>query len=183
MSKKAIIVFAEGFEEVEAVTTADVLRRAQVAVDLVGLERSVVSGAHGIVLKMDRTLREHEDVDAVVLPGGMPGAENLSRSTTLLNVLKKQIESGKLVAAICAAPGVVLGRNDLLQGKRATCYPGFQKEFGPGAAFVEEPVVKDGNLITSRGPGTAFEFALAIAKELAGEQAAQQVGKAMLYLK
>jgi 4-methyl-5(b-hydroxyethyl)-thiazole monophosphate biosynthesis len=182
-NRKAIIVFAEGFEEVEALTPADVLRRAGVDVALVGLERLVVEGAHGIALQMDRTLREREEVDAVILPGGMPGAENLSRSKTLLNILRGQLKSGKMVAAICASPGLVLGRNGLLKGRRATCYPGFEKHFGADAMFVEERVVKDGNLITSRGPGTAFDFALALTKELAGEKRAEEVGKGMLYLK
>jgi len=181
--RTAIIVFAEGFEEVEALTPADVLRRAGVEVALVGLEGVAVVGAHGLVLQMDRALREREEVDAVILPGGLPGAENLSRSKTLLNILRGQLDSGKTVAAICASPGLVLGRNGLLKGKRATCYPGFEKHFGADATFVEEAVVKDGNLITSRGPGTAFDFALALAKELAGERKAEEVGKGMLYIK
>jgi 4-methyl-5(b-hydroxyethyl)-thiazole monophosphate biosynthesis len=181
--KSAMIVFAEGFEEVEAVTPADVLRRAGVDVALVGLERLVVEGAHGIAFQMDRTLREREKVDAVILPGGLPGAENLSQSKTLLNILHSQLASGNILAAICASPGLVLGRNGLLKGRRATCYPGFEKHFGPDATFVDEQVVKDGNLITSRGPGTAFDFALALTKELAGEAKANEAGKGMLYLK
>lgn len=180
--KTAIIVLADGFEETEATVPADILRRAGVDVSLVGLERLVVRGAHGIKLQVDRTLREVEEADAVILPGGMPGATNLSASTTLLKILKRQLADGRLVGAICASPGVVLGAHGLLKGRKATCYPGFEKHFGAGATFLEEPVVKDGNVITSRGPGTAFAFGLAIAAELSGARKAEEVGRAMLYL-
>jgi len=181
MAGKAIIVFAEGFEEIEALTPADILRRAEVAVELVGLDGMDVTGAHGIRVKMDRVLREREEVDAVILPGGLPGAENLARSEKLGNVLRKQVESGKLVAAICASPGLVLGRHGIMKGRRGTCYPGFEGHFGAGATYVEEPVVKDGNVLTSRGPGTAFAFGLALARELAGAEAADGVAGRMLY--
>jgi len=181
MAGKAIIVFAEGFEEIEALTPADILRRAEVAVELVGLDGMDVTGAHGIGVKMDRVLREEEAVDAMILPGGLPGAENLAGSEKLAKVLKKQMESGKLVAAICASPGLVLGRHGIMEGRRGTCYPGFEGYFGKGARYVAEAVVKDGNVLTSRGPGTAFAFGLALARELAGAEVADGVAQRMLY--
>jgi protein deglycase len=181
MAKRAIIVFAEGFEEIEAVTPADILRRAGIQVELVGLEAKEVTGAHGIAFKMDRTLRDRENVDAVILPGGMPGAANLAKSEKLAAVLKAQVQSGRTTAAICASPGLVFGPRGIVAGKRATCYPGFEKHFGPDVVHVVEAVVKDGNIITSRGPGTAFAFGLALARELAGAEAADKVAEAMLY--
>jgi len=181
MPKRAIIVFAEGFEEIEAVTPADVLRRAGVQVALVGLDAMEVRGAHGIAMKMDRTLGPEEDADAIILPGGMPGAENLAGSARLREILMTHASAGKVIAAICASPGLVLGSHGLLDGKRATCYPGFERYFGAGAVYVRDDVVCDGNIITSRGPGTAFAFALALARVLAGEATAADLEKRMLY--
>ena len=181
MAATAIIVIAEGFEEIEAITPADMLRRAGVEVEMVGLDALEVTGAHEITLKMDRTLRDDEDADAVILPGGMPGATNLAASARLANVLRRQFESGRLIAAICASPGVVLAPLGILDGKRAACYPGFEQNFRPGTTHVLEPVVKDGNIITSRGPGTALAYALAIAAELAGSDVADGLAKAMLH--
>jgi 4-methyl-5(b-hydroxyethyl)-thiazole monophosphate biosynthesis len=180
MNKKAVIVFAEGFEEIEAVTPTDILRRADVQVELVGLNAAAVTGAHGIVFKMDRVLNDAENVDAIILPGGMPGAQHLSESERLARLLKAHLEDGKIVGAICAAPGVVLGRHGLLAGRKATCYPGFEKEFGKGT-HVDEAVVVDGNLITSKGPGTAFAFGLALACALAGDAKADELAEAMQY--
>ena len=181
MAKKAIIVLAEGFEEIEAVTPADILRRAGVAVELVGLEGMEVRGAHGIVFKTDRLLGEEEEVDAVILPGGLPGAENLAASEKLAQVLRRQVKAGKLVAAICASPGLVLGWHGIMDGRRGTCYPGFEGHFGTGAEYVEEPVVLDDKVMTSRGPGTAFAFGLALARELAGAEAAERLRQGMVY--
>ena len=181
MAKRAMVVFAEGFEEIEAVTPVDVLRRAGVRVELVGVEALEVAGAHGVRLRMDRVLAAEEEVDAVILPGGMPGAENLSGSERLLEVLRTQLAKGRVVGAICASPGLVLGRHGLLKGRRATCYPGFEEYFGPGATYVKETVLEDGGLVTSRGPGTALAFALALAGVLAGREAAEGLAEGMLY--
>lgn len=183
MAKKAIVVLAEGFEEIEAVTPVDILRRAGVEVEVVGLGADEVAGAHGVTCKTDRALGETEDADAVILPGGLPGADNLAASATLVGVLRAQAESGKLVAAICASPGVVLAGLGLLDGKRATCYPSFEERFGPSTTHVTDDVVKDGNILTSRGPGTAFAFGLALARELAGDAAADELAKGMLYVR
>ncbi len=181
MKRKAIIVFAPGFEEIEAVTPADILRRAEVRVELVGLETEEVEGAHGIAFRMDRTLGESEDADAIVLPGGLPGAEHLANSKRLVRILKQQLAAGRIVAAICASPGLVLGKHGIADGRRATCYPGFEKHFGSSTTTVDDAVVKDGNLMTSRGPGTAFAFGLALARELAGEETLARLSTAMLY--
>ncbi|HRU07381.1 MAG TPA: DJ-1/PfpI family protein [Candidatus Brocadiia bacterium] len=179
----AIVVFAEGFEEIEAVTPADILRRASVQVELVGLNAREVTGAHGITIKMDRLLADRENVDAIILPGGMPGATNLAASEKLAKVLKAQDAAGRIIAAICASPGVVLGPRGVLDGKRATCYPGFEDGFPSTAEFVIENVVEHGKTITSRGPGTAFDFALALTRALVGDAKARQLGKSMLHLR
>jgi len=181
MARNAIVVFAEGFEEIEAVTPADVLRRAGVDVALVGLDAMQVCGAHGIKFEMDRTLEREETADAIILPGGMPGAEGLAASSRLLDVLRAQSSAGRFIAAICASPGLVLGAHGFLKGKRATCYPGFESHFGPGAVYVEQDVVRDGNVITSRGPGTAFAFGLELARVLAGDAVAEELERRMLY--
>lgn len=177
----AIIVFAEGFEETEAVATADVLRRAGVDLELVGLAADTVTGDHGITLTMDRTLQESEDVDAVILPGGLPGAQALGDSDKLADVLTAQRDAGKIVAAICASPGCVLARRGLLEGKRATGYPGFEDRFPESATYVKsEDVVVDGNLVTSRGPGTALKFGLKLAELLVGQPTAGKLADGML---
>ena len=181
MPSKAIIVLAEGFEEIEAVTPADILRRAEVDVDLVGLDATEVTGAHGIVFRADRLLAHSENADAVILPGGLPGADNLAASETLAAVLKAQAAAGKLIAAICATPAFVLAPHGLLDGKRATCYPGCEERFGPTTTCVTADVVEDGNILTSRGPGTAFAFGLALARRLAGAHAADQLAATMLH--
>ena len=181
MAAKAIIVFAEGFEEIEAVTPADILRRAGVKVELVGLDASEVTGAHGVTFRMDRVLGDQEETDAVVLPGGMPGAENLAASEKLAGVLKTQAAAGRVVAAICASPGLVFAPRGILDGKRATCYPGFETHFGPTTECKTDAVVTDGKVITSRGPGTAFAFGLALAAELVGGETAEQLGRDMVF--
>jgi 4-methyl-5(b-hydroxyethyl)-thiazole monophosphate biosynthesis len=178
--KKIAVLLAHGFEEVEAATPIDFLRRAGVEVITAGVSGKTVDGAHGVPFTVDVLLKDvPADLDGVVIPGGMPGAENIAKSAGAVELVKKLSAEGKLVAAICAAPGVVLGPNGLLKGKRFTCYPGYEKEVS-GAFFSEERVVVDGGLITSRGPGTAAEFALALIERLAGKQAADKVHKATL---
>ncbi|MDR1317666.1 MAG: DJ-1/PfpI family protein [Spirochaetales bacterium] len=173
--KKIAVLLAEGFEEVEAVTPIDFLRRAGVDVITAGISGKTVTGAHGVPFTADALVQDAPaDLDGVVIPGGMPGAANIAESAAALELVKKLSASGKLVAAICAAPGVVLGPNGFLKGKRFTCYPGYEKDVS-GASFSEDRVVIDGNLITSRGPGTAAEFALALIKYLAGKDAADKV--------
>lgn len=181
MAKKAIVVLAKGFEEIEAVTPIDILRRAEVHVEVVGLDAHEVTGAHGVTFRTDRLLADTEDADAIVLPGGLPGAENLAASDTLAAVLRAQLAAGRIVAAICASPAFVLAPLGLLDGKRATCYPGCQDRFADTTTYVADDVVIDGNVITSRGPGTAFPFGLALARLLAGPDVADQLAQAMLH--
>jgi 4-methyl-5(b-hydroxyethyl)-thiazole monophosphate biosynthesis len=175
---QALVPLAEGFEEIEAVTIIDVLRRGGVEVTTAALTRGPVRGSHGIALECDATLESvsGRDFDAVVLPGGMPGAKNLKEDARLRDLLRRSAERGKLVAAICAGP-IALEAAGLLAGKRATSYPGHEL---PSATRSEEAVVSDGNIVTSRGPGTALEFALALVARLAGADTSAQLRAAML---
>jgi len=176
-SKTAIVLFATGFEEVEGITQVDFLRRAGIEVTMVGVEARDVAGNHGVLVHTDVVMDDlpaDPGTDAVVLPGGMPGAQNLSESPLVLSLVKRYFDSGRLVAAICAAPGVVLGRTEILDGRQFTCYPGFQERV-PRGQFVEDRVVVAGNVITSRGPGTAAEFAEAIVRYLVGSEAAERL--------
>ena len=179
------ILLAPGFEEIEAITIIDVLRRAEVEVTTLsaggtgpgGLE---VKGSHGIVVKADRALSAGSDEawDMVILPGGMPGSTNLRDHEGVQALIKKQAQSGRKLGAICAAP-IALGAAGVLEGKKATSYPGFEKELR-GAKVVADRVVRDGNVITSRGPGTAMEFALEVAADLKGRPVADKLRAGML---
>ena len=181
MSKKVLVVLANGFEEIEAVSIIDVLRRADLEVTAAGLDKREVTGSHGITIKTDTTLEEYKTKpDAVILPGGMPGAENLSKSIILKTLLEDMRKSQKLIGAICAAPAVALAAHGLLDGKKATCYPGYENKFSRQIQFSTDRVVCDGNIITSRGPGTAIEFSLAIVSQLLGPQKSEDLSKAML---
>ncbi|MDR1932944.1 MAG: DJ-1/PfpI family protein [Spirochaetales bacterium] len=178
--KRIAVLLAEGFEEVEAVTPVDFLRRAGVEVIMAGVTGKTVTGAHGVALTADVLLKDAPaNLDGLVIPGGMPGAANIAKSAAAVELVRALFAEEKLVAAICAAPGVVLGPGGFLKGKKFTCYPGYEKDVS-GASFSEDRVVADGNLITSRGPGTAAEFALAIIAYLAGKDAAAKVHAATL---
>ena len=173
--KRVAILFADGFEEVEAITPLDFLRRAGVAAIATGVSTRDVVGAHDIRVNTDITLDElASNLDGVVIPGGTRGAENIAASDEAIELITRLLHEGNLVAAICAAPGIVLGEHGLIGDRRFTCYPGFQDRASSGS-FVEERVVVDGNLLTSRGPGTAAEFAEAIISYLVGPDAARQV--------
>lgn len=181
MSGNILLVLAQGFEEIEAITPIDVLRRAGLNVTIAGVGDRRVTGSHGITVEADTTIEEFEGLpDAIVLPGGMPGAENLAKSTALRDILKKMNDLGRHIGAICAAPAVALAPTGILDGRRATCYPGFEKRFSQATTFAQGRVVVDGNLITSRGPGTALEFALVLAEALAGSGAADELSDRML---
>jgi 4-methyl-5(b-hydroxyethyl)-thiazole monophosphate biosynthesis len=175
---RALVLLADGFEEIEAVTIIDVLRRAGVAVVTAALTSRSVRGSHAITLEADASLDavSNEDFDAVVLPGGMPGSKHLRDDARVRALVRRAAESGKLVGAICAAP-IVLEAAGLLAGKRATAYPGSEL---PSARYVEASVVTDGALVTSRGVGTALEFALALVERLAGAETAARLRAAML---
>lgn len=191
-----VLLLAEGFEEVEAVTPADFLRRAGVDVRLVGVSGRIVEGSHGIRIEADATLDELPAPgqptgagapasgglpEGVILPGGMPGAANIAASPSAMALVRRVFEAGRLVAAICAAPAVVLASAGIVKGRRVTCYPGFEERFaGTGAHFTEERVVEDGNLITSRGPGTAAEFAIRLVARIAGQNKAEELDRRTL---
>ena len=178
--KRAVVLLADGFEEVEAITQIDFLRRAGVETVVAGVTGRDVVGGHDIRVNTDITVDEYnDDFDAVVIPGGAKGAENIARTEEAMRLIRRALQEGKLVAAICAAPGVVLGANGLLGTRRFTAYPGFEKQATSGA-FSEERVVVDGSLITSRGPGTAAEFAEAIVTRLVGPEAAAELHRKTL---
>lgn len=185
MSESTVLLaVADGSEEIELITIADVLRRADINVTIVSvMTQRQVTGAHNIQLRADALMADvmHEEYDAIVLPGGMPGAEHLSKCTALISMLKEQDSRGEVVAAICASPAVVLAKHGLLKGRRAVAYPGFEEGLTQsGAELVLENVVHDGNVITSRGPATAMEFALYLIQVLVGDAKAAEVKAGLL---
>ncbi len=182
--KKACVLLAEGFEEVEALTPVDYLRRAGIEVTILGLGGRGVRGARGITVVADAVLEDGAaglySFDAVIVPGGMPGAKHLADSEEARELIKRHFDEGRLVAAICAAPAVVLqGGCGILNGRRFTGYPGTERQVS-GGIHTGGRVVVDGNLITSRGAGTAGEFAIAIIEALAGRNAALSVAESVL---
>ena len=181
MKKIALVVLAEGFEEIEAVTPIDVLRRAGVEVIIAGVGQREVAGAHGVTIETDIMIEQYQgEPDAVVLPGGMPGATNLRKSQSLEVLLEKMHKEKKLIAAICASPAVVLSPTGILDGKKATCYPGFEDQLGPRVKFTTDRVVVDGCVVTSRGPGTAMEFSLELVSQLVNPEAAEKLSQSMV---
>ncbi|MFP4443008.1 MAG: DJ-1 family glyoxalase III [Spirochaetia bacterium] len=169
------VIFADGFEEVEAVTSLDFIRRAGIEAVSAGLGGRDIIGGHEIRVTTDLTVQElGSDLDGIILPGGMPGAEHLRDSQDVRNLVMSMFEQGKLIAAICAAPGIVLGSCGILAGRKFTCYPGFEKHVEDGT-FIEDQVVRDGNIITSRGPGTAARFAVEVIIYISGDKAADEV--------
>ncbi|MGN1451354.1 MAG: DJ-1 family glyoxalase III [Eubacteriales bacterium] len=181
MGKTVYILLAEGFEEIEAVAPADILRRLEINTVLVGVSSKTVKGAHGIEITADATLNRAVGAvpDAVVLPGGMPGAKNLDACRPVRELVGKVAAGGGVVAAICAAP-MVLGRMGLLDGKKATCYPGFEEHLS-GAEICREAVVTDGNFVTANGPAAAADFGFAIGTILKDEVSAAFVRRAMQF--
>ena len=181
MSKKAVVILAEGFEGIEAVTPIDILRRAGIDVTVAGLGSNTVKGARGIVITADKQLDGKDTgYDACILPGGLPGATNLASSDIVNDIIKTMASDGKTVAAICASPTVVLSPAGVLSGRAATCYPGIEDGFAPDVTRKTDPVVADGNIITSRGPATALLFSLAIVEDLCGKDTADKIRKATL---
>jgi protein deglycase len=180
--KKICVPLAEGFEEIEAVTLIDVLRRAGFRVETCGLNDLQVRGSHGIAIIADTTIDQalKGAWDLIVLPGGMPGATNLRDDARVGKLLEESFGSGGYVGAICAAP-IALAHFGFLKGKKATSYPGFGAQM-PGADYRDERVVFDGKVLTSRAPGTAMEFALAITELLAGKERADELKKQMLVM-
>jgi 4-methyl-5(b-hydroxyethyl)-thiazole monophosphate biosynthesis len=175
---RVLVPLARGFEEIEAVTVIDVLRRAGLEVVVAALAGDAVEGAHGIRIEADRSLAAvtAADFDAIVLPGGQPGTTHLGADQRVRELVQTLAAAGKIVAAICAAP-TVLDAAGVLAGKRATAFPG---EELPTADYSFDRVVEDGNVITSRAAGTAMEFALTLVRRLVDHQAATDVRQRML---
>jgi 4-methyl-5(b-hydroxyethyl)-thiazole monophosphate biosynthesis len=194
MSKNAIVFLAEGFEEVEAITPVDYLRRAGIAVTVAAIGESLtVKGARGITVTANATLQDLVQAekagtaswDTVIVPGGMPGAANISASKEATALISEMASDGKLVCAICASPAIVLAPLGLLSGKKCTCYPGMEKKvqtsaLADTATWTDERVVIDGKIITSRGAGTAGEFAIAVITQLLGKKEGDEIAKTVL---
>lgn len=179
--KRVSVLLADGFEEIEALTVVDLLRRAKIYVDTVAAgEDYMVHGAHGINIQTEDLFEEVNFVefDMVVLPGG-PGVSNLEEHNGVRRVVKNFVEDGKYVAAICAAP-TILGNMGLLKGRRVTCYPTVETKL-PGAAVSQLPVMQDGNIITGRGVGTAIDFSLKLIEILMGSAKAKEVAASIVY--
>ncbi len=182
--KISYLFLGAGFEEVEALATVDIMRRAGMCVETVSVSDSYeVTGAHNVTVKADRLIADinlSSDVDWLVCPGGMPGATNLAASTRLCDMLRKHNAAGGHVAALFAPPPLVLSPPGIITGRRATCYPSFEPTVGTIAQMTGEPVVIDGNVITGNGPANTFAFALALVTASLGAQAAGEVAQGML---
>jgi 4-methyl-5(b-hydroxyethyl)-thiazole monophosphate biosynthesis len=168
--RRVLVPLAQGCEELEAVTVIDILRRAGIEVVAAGLMPGIVKASRGMVLVPDMTLDEAlvQDFDMVVLPGGMPGSEHLKSDARVIALLRKMAAAGRYAAAICAAP-MALQAAGILDGRRATSFPGVLDHLPGSHFYVTDAVVVDGNIITSRGPGTAMDFALMLVELLAGK--------------
>ncbi|NOX76770.1 MAG: DJ-1/PfpI family protein [Gammaproteobacteria bacterium] len=178
---RVLIPLAQGCEELEAVTIIDLLRRADIDVITVGLDRQTVTASRGVVLTPDTNLDDAltTDYDMVVLPGGLPGADHLNNDPRIHELLTKMTNAGKFIAAICAAPKVFASAG-LLNGKRATAYPGTLEKYpAHNITQTNDAVVVDGKIITSRGPGTAMDFALTLIEQLLGEKERKAVEGAL----
>ena len=175
---KAVLFFADGTEECEALLVADLLRRAKVEVIIASaMGRRALVSSHGIHLNADALAEDvdYSDVDIVILPGGIPGTPNLAANKTVTDTCVSFAQTGKKVAAICAAP-FILGELDLLEGCHATCFPGFEKSF-PEGAYTGEKVTQDGNIITASGMAQSLPFALELLRTLAGDKAVEKVAE------
>lgn len=170
------VFLADGFEEIEALAPVDFLLRMGVEVKTVGVNGKFCRGAHGINVEADILPEDIESgggLEGIILPGGMPGAENLNNSADVQSAVDFCLENGRIIAAICAAP-FILGRKGVLKGKNATCFPGFEEEL-EGANVLDVGVVTDGNIVTARGAGVAWEFGAAVGALLKGGEKAQAV--------
>ena len=175
------IFLADGFEEIEAIVPRDILKRGGVEVLTVGVTGDLVTSAYGLKIKTDVTIEsvDIDDIEGIVLPGGMPGTLNLKNNQKLLEIVKYSFEKRLLIGAICAAPSI-LGNMNILKNKSACCYPGFEKEL-IGANILNESVTIDQNIITSRGPGTVIHFGFALLSYLKGEDTLKNVKNEMVY--
>ena len=176
------VLLAEGYEEVEALTPVDLLRRAGVETKLVGVTGETVCGAHGIKVVTDLSMEDIDlaQADMIVLPGGMPGTANLYADKRVTDAVRAMYDADKYVAAICAAPSVILGGMGLLEGRKATCYPGMEDGM-KGAEAVSTTCVTDGKIITSCGVGGALDFACALITALVSREKADEIAASVVY--
>ena len=176
------VFLAEGFEEIEALAPVDILRRGEIEVKTVGVGSKNITGSHGITVTCDLTEEDIklEDIQAVILPGGMPGTVNLQKSGAVGSAIEYAYKNGKIIGAICAAPSVI-GRKGILNGKNATCFPGFE-QYLTGAQILDLPVVRDGNIITAIGAGAALEFGFCLLEALTSKSAASSLRRTMKYI-
>lgn len=182
--KKIAVFFAESYEEIEALTVVDMCRRADIQTEMISVTDSLtVTGAHAIPVKMDKMLSEvdFDALDMIVLPGGWPGTPNLEKVADLMEKVKVFAESGKYVAAICAAPSI-LGHLGILEGKTACCFPGFEEEL-TGASVSYNSCEVDGNIITARGMGCAIDFSVEIIRVVSGSEKAEEIASKIIYKK
>lgn len=180
--KKIVVMLSKGFEEIEALTVVDVLRRVGVDCKTCSIsEEKMVKGTHNIYVKADILLKDFKEYDfsGIVLPGGMPGATNLRDNKQVIEIIKQFNKENKLIAAICAAP-IILKEADIIENKNITSYPGFEEEL-KGANYKEDRVVQHDNIITSRGPSTALDFAFKILENIIDRKELQELKEAMLY--
>jgi len=178
----ALVLVAEGFEEIEVTTIVDVLRRGGVEVTMAGLGSEIIKGAHGIAIQTETTVDSIRgtDFEMLILPGGQPGTDNLMADQNVLNMVEEAFARGRYLSAICAAP-LVLAKCGILEGKNATCYPAC-KEGLQGANYIEDQnVVTDGNITTSRGPNTAMEFSLRLIEILVDDEKAKNIAEELLF--
>lgn len=175
---KIIVPLAEGFEEIEAVSIIDTLRRGGLEVITASLHDRVVTGSHGIPVTADKILETDEKFDGIVLPGGMPGSANLKKDPRIIKLIQEIGKSGGITAAICAAP-IVLAEAGILEGKKYTCYPGYENEI-TGGVHKSEAVIADGKVITGKGAACAIPFALTIVEIIKGKDAAVKLKEQMM---
>jgi 4-methyl-5(b-hydroxyethyl)-thiazole monophosphate biosynthesis len=187
MSKQVFVFLAEGFEEVEAITPVDYLRRAGIEVTTVSITKdTMVNGSHNIPVRADTVIGtiKPDEADGIIIPGGMPGTTALAASSELDAIIRKFDADKKLIAAICAAPALVLGSKGILDGRHYTCYPGMEANVGCGTNGCPEwhgdAVVEDGHLLTSRGAGTAGAFAIKIIEKLSGKECAKKIADSVV---
>lgn len=177
---KVAVCFATGYEEVEALSTVDVLRRGKVDTVMVGIDGKTVVSSRNISINMDMLIEEinWDEIDMVVLPGGLPGVDNLIANEKLCTIIREFKERGKFIGAICAAPSI-LGKLGVLEGEKATCYPGFEK-FLAGATVTHERVTKSNKIITGIGAGASLEFAFALLEQAQGKEVADEIRQGMI---
>ena len=181
MNSKVLIILAGGFEEIEAVTAIDILRRAGIATTVAGLDSELISGGHQLQVKCDTVLAavDQQEYSHLVLPGGQPGTDNLKNDSRVLQLVKDFFNQQKVVAAICAAPAVLQAAG-ILSGKRITSYPAERPNF-TASNYLEDKVVNDNNILTSRGVGTAIDFALALVENIKGKEVRRSVAEKILW--